>query len=437
MFREHAGRDCVLEAMREAAEASGGEAEAEVLLRVSRGVAVRHARGAPSEASSWIEETVAVRVLLPSGSEALVAMASWDDAAEAARRAVALAALMDADGEPPDEPRLQAPRCVAPQAAFAVPRDPQDEAALLHALAEVERAALEQDERIVAVDAALARSAVVESYLANTSGLALHQRHATAAAHAAAIVRDGMQVAVRGEAWAGPSFTPAEAARLGRRLGIAGLAHLIGSGAAPPSPPAVLLSSWALAEMTTAFVPALLGMGSLGHAGASGLPAALALREDSALDATSRALPVDGAGRLLRVVSVIENGAWTPPGAAMLPRVRPGSGDAPRPGILRLTWSWDGGVPEDELLGAMGTGLWIETAHAIQTDPATFTWRGAVAGFWVEDGRRRHAVSGVPFSANLLDLLRGATCGGNAPETAHPSGTIRAVPLIVNLTRAR
>jgi predicted Zn-dependent protease len=430
--------EAVYAALRAASEASGGEAEAEALLRVSRGVVARRARGAPSEASSWREETIAVRALLPGGGEGIAAAATWDDAAEAAARAVALAKLDDdpSAGDDPSAaagPRLRVTRATVASRPDAVAREPQDEAELLASIAAIERAALLEDERVVALDAALARSAVVESYLATSSGTALHQRHATAAAHAAVIARDGMNVAVRGDAWAGSRWTEAEAEALGRRLGRAGLVHLVGSGAAPPQPPAALLSASALTEITLPFMGVLLGMSSTGPAGCEGLPPSLRLSEDAIDDEVARVMPVDGEGRPLRRIAIVEAGAWRPPGTAALPRVRPGSGDAARPGFLRATWSWLDGLPESELLPALGTGLWIESAHGIASDPSTMSWRGAVAGFWVEDGRRRHAVAGVPFSVNVLDLLRGAVAGGAEPEIAHASGSMRAVPLVVRL----
>lgn len=424
--------DAALVAQRAVAEASGGDAEAEVLLRVSSGIAVRRARGAPDESSEWSEESVAVRVLLPGGGEGLCTAASWIHAAEAARRAVALARLNDDPAEL-REPKLVAPRGLAPSRADSVPRHPQDEGELKASIAEIEAAALGVDERVVALDAALARSAVVDSYLAGSSGLALHQRHASAAAHATIIARDGMNVAVRGDAWAGPRLTIAEARLIGRRLGRAGLVHLVGSGAAPPQPKAAMLSATALAEIAAPFTAALLGLATDAPPAADGFPPELRLEEDSVRDESARALPVDGEGRLLREVAVLRDGRFTPPGPAGLPRVRPGSGDAARPGHLRLSFSWRGGEDEAALLARLGTGLWIESAHGISSDPLSLAWRGVVAGFWVEDGRRRQAVAGVPFAANLFELLRGAVAGGAEPEIAHATGGLRAIPLVVRL----
>ncbi len=422
-------------ALRAAAEASGGDAEVEVLLRVSHGTCVRRARGTPDEVSAWREESVAVRALVPGGGEGLCAASSWRDAEGAARRAVELAMADTGEGADGDgASRMLAPRALATP-SDACPALPQTASSLAEALDEIAAEAMAEDDRVVALDAALARSAVVGSYLASTAGLALHQRHATAAAHAAVIARDGMQVAVRGDAWAGPVLTMDEARRLGRRLGRAGLVHLIGSGAAPPSPRRLLLSATAVAEISTAFAHELLGLAPAALPGADDLPAPLSLVEDACEDLAARRLPADGAGRLLARLPVIEHGAWTPPGARRLPRVRPGSGDAPRPGALRLTWTWRDGEPEDALLTRLGTGLWIDTLHAVQVDRPALAWRGAASGFWVEDGRRKHAVSGVPFSANLLDLLRGAVTGGDTPQLSHASGLWRAIPLVIEVTQ--
>jgi predicted Zn-dependent protease len=421
--------DAVSDALREADAGSGGEAECEVLLRRSRGSSVRRARGSGDESTTWEEEGASVRVLLPGGGQAVATVGLWAEAGEAAREALRLAAAATGGADAGGGLVAARERALPAQPIEAEPPSPHE---LAHRLSLLEREALAQDERVVALDVALVRSAVVDSYLVSTAGTAQHQRVATSQAHAAVAARDGMQVAVRGDAWAGARFDDAAAIAFGRRVGRAALVHLVGSGAAPPAPRRVLLGPAALAEITHGLASALLGLRA-GVAGATGLPARLRLEEDAGADVEARALPIDGAGRLLRRVAIIEGGAWRPPGSSGVPRVRAGLGDPPRAGFMRLSWSWRDGVTEDELVARMGTGLLAESAHAIRVDPETLSWRGVVAGAWVEDGRRRHALSGMRFSASLLDLLRGAIDGGAEPLGGHPSGAIRAIPLLVEM----
>ena len=410
-----------------AREAAGHGAAAEVLVRRSSGVFVRVTRAGAREEDAWEEEALAVRVVLPDGRTGLAAVGSWDEAREAALRATLLAGTTRRGSA-----RLGASsRRVAP-ALSAAQQPTVDE---LHArLAAVEAAALAVDPRVVAVDASLLRSAVIESFLASTAGAAVHQRQAASQVHAAAVARDGLRVASHPDAWAGGSFSPADAERFGRSIGRAALLDLAGIAAVPRGP--VLLRPRALAEMTFALAPALLGLvpsRALLAASARDAPAAhlsLRLLEDAAED-DARALPADGAGRPLGVTPVLEGGMLACPAAGDLPLVRPGTADLPQPGWLRLSWAWSPGARDEaELLERLGSGMVIENAATLEADADALSWSGSVAGRWFDQGRER-AFCRVPLSFDLLDLLSRAKAGSAASESCHPSGTVRAISLLI------
>lgn len=426
---------CALET---ALRSGGGRGtEAEVLLRRSRGSCVRLARGAGPDESTWAEELVAVRVVLADGRRALASAPSWESAASVARTACRLAR---ATASRRGGPRLPEPcRSVlgVRVGGRGVPREPSSTEELRERLEVVGDAALAADRRITALDTALARSGVVDSYLASTRGVAVHQRQAACQVHAAVVAREGLRTLTHLEGWAGGLFSREVAASLGERLGRSALFHLTGVAAAP-SVVAVLLMPAAVAEMTFAFAPALLGLRGPSCVNRAGARMELGLREDSAEDEEQRALPVDGVGRRLEVVDVIAAGKLADVEPASLPQVRPGTGDAPAPGWLRLTWSWRGkdALTESQLRSRLRTGFVVESVQTIEADPATLTWSALAAGEWIEEGRARRALARVPLRIGVLDLLRGATAGGEEAVAAHASGTVRAIALLVPQLRA-
>jgi predicted Zn-dependent protease len=404
-----------------------GGADGEVLLRRSRGTSLRVSRGTPREVSAWDEDGLAVLAILPDGRAALATASRWTGAQEAVTRSIAMARAGGREIEP--APHRMRER---PERFGDVPRDPAGEDALATSLGIVESAALATDERVVALDAATARAAVVESYHVSLSGIALHQRHASCLAHASVLARDGLRAATRADAWAGPRLSDGEASAFGERAARSAIVHLTGSGAAPPVLRRLLLAPGALAEITFGFGLALLGAVPLDAAGGAADPR-LSLVEDSSLDAFARVVPADGTGRPLRTCAMVEHGAWRVPRPGEIPWVRPGLGDLPRPAWLRLSWQWEGGEDEGALLERMEQGLLVESVHVASVAGGSGRWTGSASGWWVEDGRRRHAVAGVPLTLTIAQIIRGAVSGGKAPVLAHPSGTIRAIPLLVVL----
>lgn len=404
-----------------------GGCDGEILLRRSRGTSLRVCRGTPREVGAWDEEGLAVLAILPDGRAALATASRWSGANEAVGRAVAAAREGGREIEPAPH-RMRA----RPERFGDVPRDPAGEDALAESLGIVERAALATDPRVVALDAATARAAVVESYHASLSGVALHQRHVSSVAHASVLARDGLRAATRADAWAGPRLSDEEANAFGERAARSAIVHLTGSGAAPPVLRRILLAPAAVAEITFGFGLALLGAVPLDGAGGAA-DSRLSLVEDAALDAFARVVPADGTARPLRTCAIVEHGSWRVPRAGEIPWVRPGLGDLPRPAWLRLSWRWEGGEGEGALLERMEQGLLVESVHVASVAGGSGRWTGSASGWWVEDGRRRHAVAGVPLTLTIAQIIRGAVAGGERPVLAHPSGTIRAIPLLVVL----
>lgn len=416
----------------EAARAElGGQGEAEVLLKRSVGATLRVVRGSEPESGSWIETALAVRVVLPDGRAALVSTTGWGDAEGLAREAVSRAR-----GAPPGAGRAPAAPCARLAGPCGAPDErPVSVARLATVLESLESASRSADPLVSALDHALVRGADVDGYLATTGGTALHHRQRAAQVHAAVVARDGLRVAVASDGWAGPGVDDDDARRLGARLGRLAAAHVAGVSAVPARGLRVLLSPAVVGEITHALAPGLLGLEPAITPPPGAFSERLRLAEDAAEDGASRWPAVDGEGRPLRVLGVVREGHWVPPGPEVAPSVRPGVADVPRPGWLRLTWTWRDGVTDERLRGELGTGLLLEEARAHEVDVASLTWRGTVSGAWIEAGRERHGVVRVPWTVNLWELLARVEQGGGRPVAAHASGTIRSVPLLVDDVR--
>ena len=97
---------------------------------------------------------------------------------------------------------------------------------------------------------------------------------------------------------------------------------------------------------------------------------------------------------------------------------------------MRLSWDWRGGEDEASLVKRLERGLAIESLHALSVDVVAGRWTGSASGWWVEDGRRRHAVAGVPVTLGIAQVIHGAIAGGDVQVLAHPSGVIRSIGLV-------
>jgi PmbA protein len=162
------------------------------------------------------------------------------------------------------------------------------------------------------------------------------------------------------------------------------------------------------------------------------VPSGLRLDEDAVDDAAARSVPADGAGRRLERVALVREGRLVVPELERLPLVRPGIADAPRSGWLRLSWTSEAGRSDEELVGELGTGLLLERAVTESVDAASLSWTGQVEGWWVEDGVGRRAVARLPVTLDLPTLLSTVRAVGLESRMAHDSGTIRAVPWLLD-----
>lgn len=415
------------------------DARAEVTLRAVRGRSLRRVRGAATETTEWAEEVVGVAVELPDGRAGRAVGACFgraaDVGAEAARLALGLAPSLEAGAE---ERLPRVPPVVSDPTG--VPEEPAAAVRLREVLDRLHDATLSVDHRISALDAAAARSAVARSYVASSSGRAVHQRQAAALLRGAVLARDGRRIASAAHGWAGAELSDLAAEELGERLGRWGVLELVGVAGVPPQGRVLLLPA-AVAELTFACAPALLGLVASeaverARDGGAALPAALTLAERSAMEPGMRCLPVDGAGRPLVETEIIASGRLLRVTEAHLPALRPAAGDAPVPGWLQLAWSWGGqaevGSAEDVLDRRLGTGFRVDGLRVVRVDPARLVVHGTAWGHWLEDGRVKHALARVPVRWEVVPLLCAVEAAGRTATSAHPSGTVRSISLLVS-----
>lgn len=104
------------------------------------------------------------------------------------------------------------------------------------------------------------------------------------------------------------------------------------------------------------------------------------------------------------------------------------TGNASGPWNLQLTSRTPGGS-FDALCRQMGRGLIVHRMTGGATDPVTGNWTYAVAGSWVEDGVRVHAVTDVTVGGNLRDMLMGIVAVGDDVER---SGAILTGSILID-----
>lgn len=84
-----------------------------------------------------------------------------------------------------------------------------------------------------------------------------------------------------------------------------------------------------------------------------------------------------------------------------------------------------GSKSQEELLAALGTGLFVTGTQGKAVDITAGTWSKGASGFWVENGKIVHPVQGVTLAGKLEDIFKGVTAVGNDPkgdtDTSSPS----------------
>lgn len=401
----------------------------ELACKRSVGASFARRRDEASQSERWTEEALAVRVRGPEGRSALSSAAGWESAEE-----TALSALADA--------RRQRLPC-APSPGFAEPWEPEPDRAPSRsrpqAPAELEQlldvvleAAVNADARSGRLELGRVRAADVTTRWVNSRGLDLTVHQGLAHLEAELIGRELRTHAGSADAVAGSQVGEEEARSLGDKLGRALRRQFDGAPLAPAKG-RVLLTSEVVGEISFRLAPALLGLDGA-RAGLEGprVSAGLRLREDSAEDLVARSAAADGIGRRLELIDFVREGRLQPPDPARLPLVRPGIADPPRPGWLRLSWLAEGGQGDEELVAELGAGLLLERAVTDSFDARRLSWQGRVEGWWVEDGVGKRAVARLPLKVDLAQLLPTILAAGADPRPAHGSGTIRAVPWLLD-----
>jgi len=80
-------------------------------------------------------------------------------------------------------------------------------------------------------------------------------------------------------------------------------------------------------------------------------------------------------------------------------------GEAPSVAPTNMAWG-AGSVAPDDLLTALGKGLLVKELHGASASPISGDFSFGVLGYWVEEGRRHHAVADITLAGNFFDLLQ-------------------------------
>ncbi len=424
-------REAAVEAVSGLLARQDGEIDWELTCKRSVGVSLARRRDEASMSETWTEEALAVRVSLPDGRSALASAAGWG---EAEAVGAAEAALADAGRQ-----RLPCEPAAAFAASWSDEPSRETEEIALPDPAELGRwldlvleAAESADSREGRLELGRARAARVTSHLVNSRGLDLLVAQDLALLEAELGGRELAKHAGCSDAVAGSRFREDTARALGDKLG-RGLRRQLDGVPLAPKEGRVLFTPEVVGEISFRLAPALLGLeGSRAGEEAPAVGAGLQLSEDSCADEAARSRPADGVGRPLERLDLVVEGRLELPESGRLPLVRPGIADPPRPGWLRLSWSAEQGRSDEELVAELGAGFLVERAVTRSFDAASLSWSGQVEGWWVEDGEGKRAVARLPLTLDLPSLLPMVVSAGAEPEPAHASGTIRAVPWLLD-----
>ena len=104
------------------------------------------------------------------------------------------------------------------------------------------------------------------------------------------------------------------------------------------------------------------------------------------------------------------------------------TGSAEGPYNLRLS-SRSAGWTRAEMLGRLGTGLFVTGLQGRATNPITGNWTRAVIGFRVEDGAIVHAVEDVTLGGAIPAMMKGIIAVGDEVER---NGAIRTGSIVID-----
>jgi PmbA protein len=131
-----------------------------------------------------------------------------------------------------------------------------------------------------------------------------------------------------------------------------------------------------------------------------------------------RSKPFDGEGVANRRTALIENGVlktWLLDcasarqlGLTTTGHAARGTGGPPSPSATNL-YMEPGKLSPDELIADIREGLYITDLIGQGINPVTGDYSRGAAGFWIENGKRSYAVSGVTIAGNLKDMFRALT----------------------------
>ena len=144
------------------------------------------------------------------------------------------------------------------------------------------------------------------------------------------------------------------------------------------------------------------------------LPAHLSITENPHRPRISGSRMFDAEGLATKERTIVENGVlqgWTLDlatarklGMESTANAARGTSAPPSPSNTNIALT-QGDVSQEQLLKAMGTGLFVTSLIGSSINPTTGDYSRGASGFWVENGEITHPVNECTIAGNLLDML--------------------------------
>ncbi|MDR2786579.1 MAG: TldD/PmbA family protein [Treponema sp.] len=289
----------------------------------------------------------------------------------------------------------------------------------------MEKAAMEYDSRVAAVDFCGVETGERERYIANSLGLSVSERSNSALVFSfPRVIGEGGQVKVQGDIWTGKEFRAFDPEAFGRKTARKALSYL-GAESVPAGAWKTILDGNAMGDLLGTFAGVFsaekaqkgfsLLKGKLGSKIAADI---VSIRDDPLLDQLPCSAVFDGEGVAARNKAVVENGVFKtflhnrktakkdgvePTGNGFKASFKTAVDIAPSNFYIAA-----GNKSLEELVAAMGDGLVITNLEGLHSGANSVSGDFSLSaeGFLVQGGKTVRAVEQITIAGNFFSLLR-------------------------------
>ncbi|MDR2029074.1 MAG: TldD/PmbA family protein, partial [Treponema sp.] len=288
-----------------------------------------------------------------------------------------------------------------------------------------EKAAMDYDGRVAAVDFCGVETGERERYIANSLGLRVSERSNSALVFSyPRVIGEGGQVKVHGDVWTGKEFGDFDPEEFGRKTVRKALSYL-GAEPVPAGAYKTILDRDAMGDLLGTFVSvfsaeeAQKGFSLLrGRLGGQIAADTVSIRDDPLLDQLPGSAIFDGEGVAARNKVIVENGVFKtflhnrktakkdgvePTGNGFKASFKTAVDIAPSNLYIAA-----GDKSRDELIARMGDGLIITNLEGLHSGANTVSGDFSLSaeGFLVRGGKTVRAVEQITIAGNFFGLLK-------------------------------